>query len=64
MNAAFLLTTMADIDITALIQISGFFYVVDFGEHVTPRYHHVGKNAACNCALGKDCPAVQSAKRM
>ncbi len=61
MNAALLLTKKID-DPAASIQISGFFYVVDFGADVTPRYHHVGKNAVCNCALGENCPAVQQVK--
>lgn len=50
------------IDCAPEIRISGFFYVVDFGAEVTPRYHHVGKNAVCNCSLGTNCLAVQQVK--
>ena len=56
MNVALLLrtppTTPPD------IRVSGYFYVVDFGENVQPRHHHVGINGACTCSLGKNCPSV------
>ena len=61
MNAAFLVAKPpAGI---SSVRVSGFFYVVDFGADVTPRYHHVGKNAACNCTLGKKCPAVKQVQK-
>jgi len=40
------------------IRVSGYFYLVDFGDEVTPRYHPVGINGSCTCALGKKCPSV------
>jgi hypothetical protein len=46
---------MAEADITIL----GYFYAVDFGPHVRPCQHRVGKNAICTCYLGELCPAVE-----
>lgn len=42
----------------ALVAVSGYFYVVDYGPDVRPRQHHVGKDRRCTCGLGADCPAV------
>jgi hypothetical protein len=42
----------------ALVSVSGYFYVVDFGPGVRPRHHYVGKDRRCTCGLGADCPAV------
>ena len=42
----------------AAVTVSGYFYVVDLGPDVRPRYHHVGKDRRCACKLGADCPAV------
>lgn len=42
----------------ALIHISGYHYVVDFGPDVLPRYHYVTKERRCTCPRGADCPAV------
>jgi hypothetical protein len=44
----------------ATVSVSGFFYAVDLGPEVRPRYHHVGKDRRCTCRLGADCPAVQA----
>ena len=47
-----------DVQETARVTISGYFYAVDFspGEH--PQHHRVGKDRNCTCRLGADCPAV------
>lgn len=43
----------------ATVTVTGYFYRVDFGPQVRPRFHTVGKDRACRCDLGKSCPAVQ-----
>ena len=42
----------------ATVCISGYFYVLDLGPDVQPRFHHIGKDKRCTCALGRTCPAV------
>jgi hypothetical protein len=44
----------------ATVSVSGYFYTVNLGPDVHPRYHHVGKDRRCTCGLGEDCPAVQA----
>lgn len=44
------------------VRVTGYFYAVDFGEHVRPRHHYVGINAECNCDLGSNCPAVDAVR--
>ena len=44
------------------VQIIGYFYVIDLGAEIQPSFHHVGKNAACTCALAEKCPAVSVVK--
>jgi len=44
----------------AAVAVSGYFYSVDLGPYVRPRYHHVGKDRRCTCSLGADCPAVKA----
>jgi len=44
----------------ATVSISGYFYRVDLGPEVRPRYHTVGKDRHCTCSLGANCPAVKS----
>ena len=61
MNVAFL-RTQNPVD-PPEIRVSGYFYIVDFGEKIEPRYHYVGINGACTCALDKNCPAVTHVQR-
>lgn len=42
----------------AIVHLSGYFYVVDLGPDVHPRWHHISKDKRCTCALGSACPAV------
>ncbi len=44
----------------AVIRISGYHYVVDFGPDVRPRNHYVTKERRCTCPRGTDCPAVSA----
>ncbi len=44
----------------ATVCISGYFYVVDLGPDVQPRFHHIGKDKRCTCSLGATCPAVSA----
>ena len=46
----------------AYVRVTGYFYAVDFGEQVRPRYHYVGINAECNCNLAHACPAVDAVR--
>ena len=48
MNVAFL-RTQTPVD-QPEIRVSGYFYFVDFGVEIEPRYHHVGINSARPCA--------------
>lgn len=43
--------------------VNGYFYIVDLGEPVRPRHHHVGINGECTCALGRNCPAVDEVRK-
>ena len=43
--------------------VNGYFYIVDLGESVRPRHHHVGINGECTCALGRNCPAVDEVRK-
>ncbi|GAB4404193.1 MAG: hypothetical protein OHK003_32150 [Anaerolineales bacterium] len=45
------------------VMVNGYFYIVDLGEHVRPRYHHVGINGVCTCVLGRNCPAVNDVRQ-
>ena len=42
----------------AIVHLSGYFYIVDLGPDVHPRWHHISKDKHCTCALGSACPAV------
>jgi len=44
----------------ATVCISGYFYVVDLGPDVQPRFHHISKDKRCTCLLGATCPAVSA----
>ncbi|MFZ6029753.1 MAG: hypothetical protein ACOYYS_18730 [Chloroflexota bacterium] len=44
------------------VQVLGFTYKVDFGPAVQPRFHIVGKDRACGCTLGANCPAVEAVR--
>ena len=41
-----------------LVTIEGYFYRVDFGPEVSPRFHAVDRDQRCTCSLGESCPAV------
>lgn len=43
--------------------VNGYFYIVDLGDPVRPRHHHVGINGECTCALGRNCPAVDEVRK-
>jgi len=45
-----------------IVQPTGFMYRVDFGPGVQPQIHYVGKDKACTCQLGADCPAVTAVR--
>jgi hypothetical protein len=47
---------------TVTVQIEGYAYLVDFGQGIKPRFHTVLKNGRCTCALGSDCPAVETVR--
>lgn len=47
-----------DVQETARVTISGYFYAVDFGPGEHPQHHRVGKDRNCTCRLGGGCPAV------
>ncbi len=42
--------------------VNGFFYIVDLGDLVQPRYHHVAINGECTCTLRRNCPAVDQVR--
>ena len=42
--------------------VNGYFYIVDLGDPVRPRHHHVGINGECTCVLGRNCPAVDEVR--
>lgn len=42
--------------------VNGYFYIVDLGDPVRPRHHHVGINGECTCSLGRNCPAVDEVR--
>ncbi len=42
--------------------VNGYFYIVDLGEPVRPRHHHVAINGECTCTLGRNCPAVDEVR--
>jgi hypothetical protein len=42
--------------------VNGYFYIVDLGDPVRPRHHHVGINGECICALGRSCPSVSAVR--
>lgn len=46
----------------ASVRLAGYFYAVDFGEHVRPQQHYVGINAECNCDLRSTCPAIDAVR--
>ena len=41
-----------------IVTIGGYFYRVDFGPEVSPRFHAVDYGQHCTCDLGESCPAV------
>ena len=41
-----------------LVTIEGYFYRVDFGPEVSPRFHAVDRDQRCTCPQGESCPAV------
>jgi len=41
-----------------IVTIEGYFYRVDFGPEVSPRFHAVDRDQRCSCPLGESCPAV------
>ena len=43
--------------------VNGYFYIVDLGDPVRPRHHHVAINGECTCALGRNCPAVDEVRK-
>lgn len=43
--------------------VNGYFYIVDLGDPVRPRHHHVGINGECTCTLGRTCPAVDEVRK-
>ncbi len=43
--------------------VNGYFYIVDLGEQVRPRHHHVGINGECTCTLRRGCPAVDQVRK-
>lgn len=45
-----------------IVQPTGFMYRVNFGPGVQPQIHYVGKDKACTCQLGEDCPAVTAVR--
>ena len=63
-------TTIKPISVNQAIQVSapsvivnGYFYIVDLGDPVRPRHHHVGINGECTCTLGRNCPAVDEVRK-
>jgi len=44
------------------VTVRGYFYVVDFGPDVKPRFHSVFSDGRCQCGKGKNCPAVAAVK--
>lgn len=42
---------------------NGYFYIVDLGDPVRPRHHHVGINGECTCTLGRNCPAMDEVRK-
>lgn len=46
----------------ASVRVTGYFYAVDLGGPVRPRFHYVGINAECSCELGGACPAVDAVR--
>jgi hypothetical protein len=49
--------------VDATVWVDEYFYIVDLGTNVCPRHHRVGINAECTCALGRNCPAVQTVRK-
>lgn len=45
------------------VLVNGYFYIVDLGDPVHPRHHHVGINGECICTLGRNCPAVDEVRK-
>ena len=45
------------------VNVNGYFYIVDLGDPVRPRHHHVGINGECTCTLGRNCPAVDEVRK-
>lgn len=43
--------------------VNGYFYIVDLGDPVRSRHHHVGINGECTCTLGRNCPAVDEVRK-
>ncbi len=47
----------------ATVSTFGYFYIVDLGDFVQPRRHHVGLNGECTCVLRHNCPAVDQVRK-
>ncbi len=47
----------------SLVTVNGYFYIVDLGDLVQPRHHHVAINGECTCALRRNCPAVDQVRK-
>lgn len=56
------ITKTAEISASSVI-VNGYFYIVDLGDPVCPRHHHVGINGECTCSLGRNCPAVDEVRK-
>ncbi|MBN2115426.1 MAG: hypothetical protein JW730_02585 [Anaerolineales bacterium] len=49
--------------VEATVMTFGYFYIVELGEQVRPRHHHVGINGECTCTLRRGCPAVDQVRK-
>lgn len=46
----------------SMVSIDGYFYRVDFGPQVSPRFHFVSKNKTCSCQ-DPSCPAIEAVRQ-
>ena len=44
------------------VTVKGYFYFVDLGPGVKPRFHSVYSDGRCQCGNGENCPAVTAVK--
>jgi hypothetical protein len=49
--------------VDSLVTVSGYFYIVDLGDLLQHRYHHVAINGECTCTLRRNCPAVDEVRQ-